>query len=412
MRPFATIRTSVILAMTMAVCATAAPIAAEEGSGHLLDAITKGTFKLNLRYRYEDVDQDGFDTRGRASTIRTMAGYNTGVWKGFEVYLEFEDIHNIGLSNDHNNAGAGSLWNGVGDRPVIADAAVTEFNQAYLGWRPTKHLPFRFGLQEIVLDNSRFVGNVGWRQNHQSFEAARVEFDGVKNLTLGYSFIGRQHDIFGGSQPMSTMHLSAAYDFKNIGTVKAYGLILDYEREALWANNTATVGAFFDGRAELSDSLGLLYRFEIARQTEVNNPGHHIDARYIRADFGVSISKVTLAAGYESLGGSAEDGQFRTPLATLHKFNGWADKFLTTPTNGLEDLYLSVTANLGRFKLEGIYHDFSADTGGGDWGTELDAAVTYTAPWKQQFSFKFAGYDARDFATDTTKFWVWTSWGF
>jgi len=288
---------------------------------------------------------------------------------------------------------------------------VTEFNQVYLGWTPIKTLPFRFGLQEIVLDNSRFIGNVGWRQNHQSFEAARVAFNGVKNLSLAFSYIGRQHNVLGGSQPMDTMHLSAGYTFGKIGTVKAYGMILDYDRETVWGLNTSTFGVFFDGKTKLSDTLSLIYRAEFARQNDINNP-NNINASYGRADFGVAISKVTIAAGYEVLGGSPEDGQFRTPLATLHKFNGWADKFLNTPTNGLQDLSLSVTAVLGKFKLLGIYHDFSADTGGFDWGTEIDAAVIWTAPWKQQFALKYADYSAKDHATDTTKLWVWTSWGF
>lgn len=385
---------------------------AEQTGSSLLDAVTKGTFKLNLRYRYEDVDQGGFDQRGKASTLRTVAGYNTGTWKGLEVYLEFEDVHDLGLSNEHNNAGAGSNWNGVTDRPVIPDAPVTEINQAYLGWSPVETLPFRVGLQEIVIDNSRFIGNVGWRQNHQSFEAARVAFEGIENLSLAFSYIGRQHNVLGGSQPMDTMHLSAGYTFGKIGTLKAYGMILDYEREAVQGLNTSTFGVFFDGSATLSDALSLIYRAEFARQNDVNNPGNHISAEYIRADIGVKISKVTLAAGYELLGGSAEDGQFKTPLATLHKFNGWADTFLNTPTDGLQDLSFSVTAVLGRFTLMGIYHDFSADTGGGDWGTEVDAAVIYKTPWKQEFALKFADYSADDFATDTTKLWVWTSWGF
>jgi len=411
MRLIAVTRHLVILAVMIAMGPAAIPLAAEESADNVLDAITKGTFKLNLRYRYEDVDQTGFDKRGQASTLRTMAGYRTGTWKGLEVYLEFEDIRDLGFSNDHNNAGAGSLWNGVTDRPVIPDAPVTEFNQVYLGWKPIESLPFRFGLQEIVIDNSRFVGNVGWRQNHQSFEAARVAFDGVKNLTLGYSYIGRQHNVLGGSQPMSTSHLSAAYTFKEIGTLKGYGLILDYEREVPSVLNSSTFGLFFDGKAKLSDTLALIYRLEYAQQNDINNP-RRISAGYGRADFGVSISKVTLAVGYEVLAGSLEDGQFRTPLATLHKFNGWADKFLSTPTNGLQDLFVSVTAGLGKFKIMAIYHDFSADTGGARWGTELDSAVIYNAPWKQQFAFKFAKYNAEDHATDTMKFWLWTSWGF
>ena len=46
-----------------------------------------------------------------------------------------------------------------------------------------------------------------------------------------------------------------------------------------------------------------------------------------------------IGGGYEVLG--ADDGaaltSFQTPLATLHKFQGWADKFLTTPPNGIRE---------------------------------------------------------------------------
>ena len=406
MRPIA------ILAVMIAMGSAALPAVAEETADNLLDAITTGTFSLNLRYRYEDVDQTGFDDRGRASTLRTTAGYRTTSWKGFEVFFELEDVRYLGLSNDHNNVGAGSLWNGVSDRPVIPDPALTEFNQAYLGWRPLKSLPFRFGLQEIVIDNSRFVGNVAWRQNHQSFEAARVAFEGVENLAIRYSYISRQNDIHGDSLPMSTSHLGVAYTFGNIGTVHAYGMLLDYEREAQWDLSTSTYGGFFDGKSKLSDSLDLIYRLEYAGQQDAGDNPDHISTDYGRADLGLSISKVTIAVGYEVLGGSLEDGHFGTPLATLHKFNGRADMFLITPTNGLEDLFLSVTADIGAWKLMAIYHDFSADTGGATWGTEIDGSVIYRTPWKQKVALEFAAYDAKDWATDTTKLWIWTSWGF
>jgi len=384
----------------------------EKTDTNLLDAITKGTFKLNLRYRYEKVDQDGFDKKGQASTLRTMAGYKTGTWKGLEVYLEFEDIRDLGFSNDHNNKGAGSLWNGVTDRPVIADPPLTEINQAYLGWKPIDSLPFRFGLQEIIIDNHRFVGNVLWRQNHQTFEAARGDFTGVKNLKISYSYIGRQHTVTGASLPMGTSHLGLSYAFGKIGTLKGYGMLLEYDDEPHWVKNSMTFGAFFDGNAKLSEKLKLGYRIEYANQTDINDNPNSINADYIRADLGLTVSKVAFGIGYELLGGSPGDGQFNTPLATLHKFNGWADKFLSTPAHGLQDLYLTINAKLGSWVLVGMYHDFSADSGGFDWGTELDAAVIWTAPWKQKFSIKYSDYNAKDHATDTKKLWLWTSWGF
>ncbi len=390
----------------------APPTAAEDEQVDLLDAITKGTFSLNLRYRYEDVDQDGFDDRGQASTLRTAFGYRTQWWKGLMVFAEFEDVHDLGMADSHNNLGAGSLWNGVTNRPVIPDPEITEFNQAYLGIRPVEGLVFRAGLQEVIIDNSRFVGNVGWRQNHQSFEAVKASFDGVSNLFLGYTYLGRVHTVTGASLPMSSHHAEAGYTFGEIGTLRGYILQLDYDNESQWGLSTSTQGAFFAGLANLSENTRLSYRLELAQQSDAGNNPYHVDAGYWRADLGLAVGRVTVAGGYEVLGGDPGDGKFTTPLATLHGFNGWADKFLVTPDNGLEDLFLSVKAKLGSFNLEGVYHDFSANTGGASWGSEFDAHVVYTAPWKQKFALKLAQYSADEWATDTDKIWLWTSWGF
>ena len=396
-----------VLFLSFAVAAGAADDPVSLGT-----AITKGKISLNLRYRYEEVDQDGFDNKGKASTIRTTLAYRTLYWKGLSAFIEFEDVHDFGFSGEHNNVGAGSLWNGVRDYPVIADPEVTEFNQAYLDWRPVEFLPFRFGLQEIVVDNSRFIGNVGWRQNHQSFEAAKADFTMFDNFKANATYIGRAHTITGASQPMSTGYLEGSYTFGTIGTLRGYGLFIDYEQEVLWGRSTDTLGLSFSGKAKLSDRNALTYRLEFASQSEGGDNPNPVDADYLRADLGLKLSKVTLGAGYEVLGGSPGNGSFTTPLGTLHKFNGWADKFLATPLDGLQDLFLSVGAKVGKFNLVGVYHDFSADTGGRTWGSELDAHIVYTAPWKQKIALKYANYDADEWAADTQKIWIWTQWGF
>ncbi|MEE4272848.1 MAG: hypothetical protein V2I67_14335, partial [Thermoanaerobaculales bacterium] len=283
--------------------------------------------------------------------------------------------------------------------------------QAYIGWKPTESLSVKFGLQEVIIDNARFIGNVGWRQNHQSFEAARIDFTFIDNLELSYAYVARQHAVTGASRPMSTSRVGAGYTFSGVGTLKGYALLLEYDDPNLQGANTATFGAFFDGSTDLTPTMKLAYRLEYAEQQDSSNP-HHIDADYLRAHANLKFSRVDVGGGYEVLGGSPEDGSFQTPLATLHGFNGWADKFLATPSHGLRDLFVSAAFTFGSFKLLGVYHDFSADTGGSDWGTELDASAVYTAPWKQKFALKFADYRADDHATDTSKLWIWTSWGF
>ena len=49
--------------------------------------------------------------------------------------------------------------------------------------------------------------------------------------------------------------------------------------------------------------------------------------------------------GIEILANDKETS-FATPLATLHKFNGFADQFLATPSQGLEDKFLKIVKNI------------------------------------------------------------------
>jgi hypothetical protein len=395
-----------------ACCLIASSPARAEEPPTLGEALTKGTLSLNLRYRYEAVDQASFDDNGKASTLRTALGYRTGEWRRLAAFVEFEDVRTLGLSNDHNNLGSGSAGNGVTDLPAIPDAPITEVHQAYLDWRPLDALPIRGGRQELIVDNARFIGNVGWRQNHQGFDGVTAHFKGIENLDLGYAYLARQRTVTGASRPMSTSHLDGAYTFAGLGTLRAYLLAIDFDQEALWALSTTTLGASFAGRAALGGELSLSYRLELAMQEDGGSNPRNVDADYRRAELGLARGAFTAGAGYELLGGSAADGAFQTPLATLHAFNGWADVFLATPSTGLRDLFLSCGAGIGRWKLAAVYHDFAADSGGADYGSELDASVVFTAPWKQKFALEVAVYDADANGTDTDKLFIWTQWGF
>ena len=100
----------------------------------------------------------------------------------------------------------------------------------------------------------------------------------------------------------------------------------------------------------------------------------------------------------------------QTPLATLHAFNGWADKFLTTPPRGLRDLYIDASWKAGEGPLKGLslratWHDYNSTIGGQNYGQEWDGLASY--PINKHFTVlaKAAHYEAGSFGTDTTKFW-------
>ena len=107
----------------------------------------------------------------------------------------------------------------------------------------------------------------------------------------------------------------------------------------------------------------------------------------------------------------SDDGEygFSTPLATLHKFNGWADKFLGTPAVGLQDLYFTASAKVGPGKLAATFHKFDSDFESTDLGSELDLVYAMKFGKNYNAGVKGAFYTQGDdnTPTDTNKIWVW-----
>ncbi|MEM1178334.1 MAG: alginate export family protein [Acidobacteriota bacterium] len=375
------------------------------------EAITGGDAKLSLRYRFETVDDDFFDEVAQASTLRTALSYRTAPYKGWSFFIEAEDISPLFDDDDYNNAGAGSLNNGVRGVPVVADPNLTEINQAWIGYQ-SERFDFTAGRQEINLGDQRFVGAVAWRQNHQSFDGVRLRYKPSSTAHVDYSFVTKVHRIFGDTRDLEGHFLYAPVALAPGHKLTAYGFSLDFD-EAV-ALSTLTYGLEYNGKVSLSGSSALRFEAEIAQQDDTGDNPFTIDTRYVLASLGVDVGRFGFDLAWEVLGDRDEgDRPFSTPLATLHKFNGWADKFLGTPSLGLETLYVRFKGKLNdawRFAL--VYHDFTSDGGDVDFGTELDGELVYKSPWKQTFALKFAAYEADAFPTDTEKVMLWSSYTF
>ncbi|NOY53206.1 MAG: alginate export family protein [Deltaproteobacteria bacterium] len=375
-------------------------------------AIRSGKPTLNLRYRFERVDDDAFSDKGYASTLRTAFGYTTARWRGVAARIEFQGVTNVGEADKHNNKGSGSAWNGVSNRPVIADPNQIDFNQAYLDWKAGEGTRLLLGRQEILLDNVRFVGNVGWRQFHQSFDAVRLTTTKIPGIRLTYAYVLNQNRIFADTKRMSSHLLNLRREFGKAGSLSVYGYLIDYDKPDDSRLSTSTFGAYWHGGVGLTSGWKGLYDLELAHQVDTgDNPGN-VDANYYRTVIGAEVGIWTFKVGYELLEGKPGDGAFSTPFATLHAWNGWADKFLKTPADGLEDLTFTVSAKISSWKFVGVYHKLSADTGGAHYGGEMDLLAAYTSPWKQVFALKAAAYNANKYSTDTTKLWVFSTWKF
>ena len=363
------------------------------------DGSDTGKIVGDFRARIESADQDGRDS-SEAVTLRSRVGWESSDLNGFKFFVEAEDIRALD-EGDYNPYP-------VAGKTVIADPAGTELNRAqvtYSGDGVTGVL----GRQRIILDGARFIGNVGWRQNEQTYDAISVKFN-EGGFTGYYAFLDKVHRIFGDDAPAGAMRefrsdshiFNGSYTAENGVKVGGYAYVLEFENAA--ANSTNTKGINVSGASDLGDGKKLSYYAEYALQSDARNSPLNYSADYLHLVVGSSFEKFNVSGGYEVLGSDNGVG-FKTPLATLHKFNGWADGFLNTPGAGLEDLYLSVGTKLENVALTFMYHDFSADVGGASFGNEFDFVATIPVNKQLKFIAKAAMLDGQSGIPDNNKFW-------
>ena len=376
----------------------------------LTEALTSGKAYGDLRLRYETVDQDNALSDASGLTLRTRLGYKTGEISGFSSTIEFEDSRTIAGVDEYELPGpARDADYLVNNKSVIADPETTELDQAFLQYS-SDTFGAKFGSQVITLDNHRYVGHVGWRQDRQTFDAATLSFTPDDKVKIDFAYITERNRIFAAEADIKAKDKLFNASYKTpFGKATVYGYFLSQDNGTKLDIDTR--GARFSGKQALED-LDLLYTLEYASQDRKNASGKQ-DTDYKLLELGAKVSGVTAKLGYESLGSDGGSYGFSTPLATGHKFNGWSDQFLGTPGVGLDDVYVSVSGKLAGGKWLLAYHDFSANQGSAavdDLGSEVD--VLYAKKFGKNYSagVKYAAYSAGDQAAgkvDTDKMWVW-----
>lgn len=372
------------------------------------EALETGKVSGDLRLRYESVEQDNDVDDAKALTLRTRLGYTTGAIAGFSATLEFEDSR-IVLAQDEYTVGPTGF--NPGEYSVIADPETTEVDQGFLQYK-SDMATVKLGRQVLTLDNHRFVGHVGWRQDRQTFDALSVNITPMENLSLTYAYLEQRNRIFAEDADVnSDDHLFNASFKTAFGTLTGYGYLLEVDNNT--DNALDTYGVRFAGSTDAGD-VKVLYAAEYATQ-EAEAGDAKADADYMMVEGGAVLRGVTLKLGYEVLGSDNGEYGFSTPLATLHKFNGWADQFLGTPAQGLVDLSLSASGKVAGAKWAVVYHEFEADDPSDtvdDLGNELDLLLAKKFGKHYNAGIKYAAYSAGDIKVDADKLWVWVGASF
>ena len=359
-----------------------------------------GQVKINLLYRFEQDDsKNPAKDHGDASTIRMRLGYLTPEFSGLQGYAEYETNQDFG-ANTYN-----SLRNGKGEYETIVDPQEHELNQLWVSFKGIPDTEIKVGRQRIKIDNDRFIGNVGWRQMESTYDAVMVTNKSVENMTVKVGYINQRQHINSTVNPMQTELANVAYNFKGYGKLTGYGYWIDNnEKHTL---SSQTYGVSFVGGKKLTDDVKAHYRLEYAFQKDFEQNSKQYEVDYYHVMGGATAFGVTAKVGMEQLGGTSS-GAFTTPLATGHAFNGWSDQFLTTPADGLRDVYTSLSTKVLGVKLMGVYHDFADDTGSLDYGKEWDLLAVKKFGKHYSLLAKYAYFDA-DTASgkfDTQNFWL------
>jgi hypothetical protein len=402
-----------LMGLAVLALGLAAPAMADE-PGPLTAAFSAIKPIFDARLRTEDVDQEGIANDANAITLRMRLGFETGKAWNTSLLVEGEAV--VPFENEYR---PDPLVAKKVTYPVVADPENYEVNRFQLVNTSIPGTTLTLGRQRILIDDQRFVGNVGWRQNEQTFDALRIVNKSVKNLVLDATYLNRVNRVFGHDSPQGTYKgdsalLNVGYQTR-LGKLTGFGYLLQFDNivgvPAAVRDSTSTYGLRFAGDQQ-AGKFKLGYLASWATQSDAGDNPLSFDLDYETAELSATYQQFGLALGIEILEGNGVKG-FTTPLATLHKFQGWTDKFLTTPPNGIEDSYVNATVNLkavGGLETLGLvlgYHDYEAQRISADYGSEVNVSLAAKLK-KLNVMLKYADYHEGVLASarDTEKYWL------
>lgn len=375
-----------------------------DGLDPMLHAIEESVPIVNLRLRSETVGEDGFADDAQAVTLRSRLGFQTGT--AWNTALLAEASLTGPLEQRYN-----SSINGETRYPSVPDTENTALDRLQLRNTSLPDTTLIVGRQRIDLDDQRFVGSVDFRQNEQTFDSARIVNRSIPGLTVDLTYLDGVNRVFGTRSPAGrytgNSYLTNVSYESPLGRLTAFAYLMAFEQNH--ADSTQSVGARFAGSRNF-DGWAVAYMASYADQKPYAANALHFDNRYYEGEVSLIVAGLTAGGGIEVLGGNGSKG-FTTPLATLHKFNGWADEFLATPANGLQDRYATLgygwknVAFLDTLSAMATYHDFESDRLDIPYGKERDLMLLGKW-WRYSAMVAYADYSRDQLAAGTRRLWV------
>lgn len=413
------------LALTGFASAAHAEGATEEVDEYtFMDSIKDGKNLTSFRLRYEHVDQDGLAVAPVANdklkdaeglTVRSLVGWQTAPFHNFSFAGQLIGVTKL-MDNFNDRKGNVTEVDKAGYAPIV-DPNHFDINQLYVDWTGIKNTRFRLGRQQVNLDNVRFIGDIGFRQVIQVFDGASMLNKSLPDTEVYLAHFEQVTQITTKQRDGDLEVANVKYFISPTETITGYGYFSNFDdlgfgnawfgagalnnngvNNALADQSNKTLGLRLDGVHPFNPNLRALYTAEYAKQTDYADGDKRIDAHYYKLGGGVGIDNFSVRVDQELLSSNDSQYAFQTPFGTNHLFQGWVDKFLVTPRQGIKDTFVTATYKYADILFFADYHVLKSDedfntVGGGaasngnKYGTEWNVAATYN--WTKNIMTKF-----------------------
>ncbi|WP_417619982.1 alginate export family protein [Oceanihabitans sediminis] len=308
-----------------------------------------------------------------------------------------------------------------GDVSTLASSDVndTAIHEAWALLQLDPKFSLKLGRQEIVYDNHRMFGNVGWAQQARSHDAFIASYrpNTKHQLDLGLALNESSETLF---KTDYTVNNYKAFQYlwyhtkaSNLGIsflVLNNGLAYTDVNDKQKVDYNQTIGTYLNyAKNKLHADASVYFQTGKIANTSVS-------AYQFSGNISYQIHEAFKAGlGAEYLSGTDSDNiddkikSFNPWFGTNHKFNGFMDYFYVgnhSNSVGLLDIHASLAYQKEKFSAKLIPHLFSSAAWVVDFtgkempnslGTEIDLVLGYN--WTKDVSFQ-AGY-SQMFATDT-----------
>lgn len=341
------------------------------------EALAQGRFTLELRPRYNQIDESDKPLRTQGVTVRVVPGWKSAAYAGLRLTFEVIHTDNIGPKR-YNDSGA---MNATSPYPLLPDPRHTGVNQAHVEYRGIDALRLRLGRQVVRVDNQRWISDNDFRQIPMLFDGLTALYAGGEKTELMASHFWRVRTTSGVTNRLELSLLHAAWNPAPTHSLAAFAYFHDQPQNGIntgFADNSyRVIGARAEGSAWSFGAIEVPYLLEYAQQRPHAGGDSRIDADYWRAGAGLATAQWTVRYDYEVKGSNEGRYGMQMPFTDLYAFNGWTLNFRTTPRTGLRDQWVTLRYAPGTFTLYAESHRFKSDYGGTNLGRENDIGLTY-----------------------------------